>query len=72
MVASRRGLVGTRSTSIARGERHPKHKLTEEKVIEARKRWEAGDVTIVRLAEDYGVSISVMSAVVHYRSWKEI
>lgn len=50
-----------------RGERA---KLTEATVAEAISRYQAGGVTFMRLASDYGVSYTTMRYAMHGKTWK--
>lgn len=54
------------------GEAHYKAKLTEQDVIEIRRRWEKGGVLLRELAAEYGMSTGGIDAVVKRRSWKHV
>jgi len=58
---------------LARGESNGNAKLTEEKVADIRRRHaqgEFGGESTRVLAKEYGVSQSVISAIVNYKTWK--
>lgn len=50
--------------------RHPKARLTLDKVRIIRQRYEAGGITNRQLAVEYGTSVSCMKAVTCYRNWR--
>jgi hypothetical protein len=52
------------------GERHGRHRLTEETVREARSA--ASDTPIAALARRYGVTRSVMGKAIHGLTWKHV
>lgn len=54
-----------------KGSERPSAKLTEEDVREIRKRLYAGETTC-RLAEEYGVSQSVISEIKNWKKWKHV
>lgn len=54
------------------GERHYCHKLTESKVIEIRKRYKEGNVTVRALAREYGVTQRTMQQVIEKSTWRFI
>lgn len=54
------------------GERHTQSKLTEASVRAIRVRYAAGGVFLRELAEEYGVELTTVHAIVHRRSWKHL
>lgn len=55
------------------GERHPKARMTEEKVREARKRFAMGECKSVRaLAFEFGVTRNAMVDIIDGRTWKGV
>lgn len=54
------------------GERHPKAKLTEEQVLEARRLHSAGLQTASSLGRMFGVAEQTISALLKRRTWKRI
>ena len=54
------------------GEKHPRHKLTEEIVLMIRQRYAMGDITQQRLADEYGVDDSTVSRIVNCHRWKHV
>lgn len=60
MVRKRRGISG---------ERHPLSKLTTDQVVTIRSRWASGEKQN-RLADEYGVSKSMIGAIVHGYRWR--
>lgn len=61
-----KGKHGTRQC----GERNGTSRLTETQVKEMRQRWRDGGVKQAQLAEEYGLSIPGVSAIVTGRNWK--
>lgn len=61
----------THPESLARGEKSPNHKLTNDGVIEIRRRYKNG-ITQVQLAKIYGVNQTIISDVVRRVTWKHI
>jgi hypothetical protein len=55
-----------------RGETHPGVKLTEEQVRAIRSRYAAGGVLQRELADEYGVNVPNISAIVNRRSWTHL
>lgn len=53
------------------GERHPQAQLTESQVREIRRRYAAG-AHRQELADDFGVSLDCMKAVIYRRTWKHV
>lgn len=47
-------------------------KLTEAEVLEIRRRWGQGDVTMRALSEEYGVSRANIEAIVYRKTWKGV
>lgn len=66
--AADRVLNGTNQYGTA----SPHAKLTEEEVIEARRRYAAGGVGVRPLAQEYGVSRTAMRNVVLGKQWKHV
>ena len=56
----------------SKGEHRPMAKLTEAIVIEARARYAAGGITIRELAEQAGVTLSVMHRAIRRETWKHV
>lgn len=54
------------------GERHGRAKLTEEKVREIRRRYAAGGVSYLDLANEYDLSNGTISAVISRRTWRHV
>ncbi len=65
-----------RMTEIQRekckGEGNGRALLTEAQVLEIRKRYAAGSITYLRLAEDYPVTFSTIHRIVKRRLWKHV
>ncbi len=61
-----------RSRSGMYGEAHTSAKLTEQGVVDIRRRYAAGGVSQQFLADEYGVSQAVISHVVLRRTWKTV
>jgi hypothetical protein len=55
--------------TITYGERNGCHKITENEVLEIRKRWEEGGVTMTAMAEEYDVQISQISRIINRKRW---
>lgn len=56
----------------AAGERHGQVKLTETQVREIRTRYAAGGVLLRELAQEFGVNVPNVSAIINRRSWKHL
>jgi DNA-binding MarR family transcriptional regulator len=54
------------------GEKNPNSKLTEAEVQEIRKIYKAGSITMVQLAEKFGVSRRSISAIINKDRWKHL
>lgn len=54
-----------------RGEKHCRAKLTDEQVIEIRQRW-AARPTQQQLADEYGISVTVLNRVLYKRAWGHV
>lgn len=54
------------------GEKHPKVKLSESQVVELRTRYRQGNITQVRLAEEYGIGETQVWRIVHNIKWKHL
>lgn len=57
---------------LPKGSEHPRAKLDEEKVYEARCRYSEGDVKQSELASEYGVSESVMAKAINGDTWAHV
>jgi len=55
---------------ILKGSKNPASKLTEEKVLEIRKRYAEGGVSQTQLAKEYGVAQGVISGIVLRKTWR--
>lgn len=60
-----------RGASLA-GEKHWNHKLAEKQVIEIREKYTPRKYSTRKLAEEYGVSQTVIQRVIEYKNWKHI
>lgn len=58
--------------TVMRGERHPRHKLTDETVREIRLAYERGGCTHVSLAARYRVHPSLIGAVLRGNRWRHV
>jgi hypothetical protein len=58
--------------SVVRGERIHNSKLTEQQVIEIRRRFDVGGVTQATLVAEYGVSKATMNHVVRRKAWTHL
>lgn len=56
----------------SRGEKRWCAKLTEDDVRAIRARYAAGKVSICKLADEYGASLSAVQLVVHHKTWKHV
>jgi hypothetical protein len=54
------------------GEKNPNSKLTESEVQEIRKIYKSGSVTMIQLAEKFGMSRRSISAIVNKDRWKHL
>jgi DNA-binding MarR family transcriptional regulator len=54
------------------GEKNPNSKLTETQVQEIRKIYKSGAVTMIQLAEKFGMSRRSISAIVNKDRWKHL
>lgn len=54
------------------GEKNPNSKLTESEVLEIRKIYKSGSVTMIQLAEKFGMSRRSISAIVNKDRWKHL
>lgn len=57
---------------LCRGERRYNARVTEAQVREIRLRHAFGSVTMSALAEEYGVSMSTIQAIVHRKTWRTV
>lgn len=55
-----------------RGSKQGRAKLTEEQVLEIRRKYEAGGATLHSLAAEFGVGKSAVSYIVRRETWKHI
>jgi hypothetical protein len=65
-------MVAKGRNSGARGETHPRAKLTAAKVRRIRERYAAGGVTKKALSLEYGVSDTMVSFITLRKSWKSV
>lgn len=63
---------GRLSFPVMRGESNPKAKLTEEQVIDIRKRYAAGGITIRKLAAEYGVTFAPVQLILAGKTWRHV
>lgn len=56
----------------AKGERVSSAKMTEAKVLEARRLWETGNYGVVQLARMFGITHVPMIAILRRKTWKHI
>lgn len=61
---------GTKVTFL--GEEHAMSRLTENDVLNLRKRYEQGGVTQYQLADEYGVHQTTINLIVRRKKWKHI
>jgi hypothetical protein len=54
------------------GEKHPCHKLNDIDIIEIRRKYSPYKITQGQLANEYGVSRSLISQIILYNKWKHI
>jgi DNA-binding MarR family transcriptional regulator len=54
------------------GEKNPNSKLTEAEVQEIRKIYKSGSVTMIQLAEKFGMSRRSISAIINKDRWKHL
>ncbi len=57
---------------ILRGEQNGSAKLSEQDVREIRRRYAAGDITLLALAHEYGVSEAAIWRIVHRKTWAHV
>lgn len=57
---------------VLKGENHPMCRLTENEVLEIRKRYATGNYTQPRLAEEYKTTFKNISLIVLRKNWKHI
>ncbi len=62
---------GTPETT-ARGVRFHRSDLTEQNVRDMRKRYDRGGITQLQLAQEYGISVSMVNHIVHWKAWKHV
>jgi hypothetical protein len=55
-----------------KGEKHSQAKLTAEQVLDVRRRYAAGGVFLRELAEELGVSLTGIHAIIQRRNWTHI
>ena len=68
--AKGRGFHGTAWNPV--GMINPKAKLSDNQVIEARRRWARGGVSKSQLAREYGISSTMMSWIILHRFWTHL
>lgn len=61
-----------RAYVFLRGEDHARAKLTDEIVLEARRRYAAGGVTYRELASEFGVQAAAMGNAIAGRKWRHL
>lgn len=61
-----------RDNTMNYGEKHGRAKLTETQVVEIRQRYAKGRISQSELASMYGINQTIISDVVHRKSWKHI
>jgi DNA invertase Pin-like site-specific DNA recombinase len=54
------------------GEKNHKVKLSESEVIEIRTRYSQGNVTQIRLAQEYGIGETQVWRIIHNIKWKHL
>lgn len=54
------------------GEKNPNSKLTESQVQEIRRIYKSGSITMIQLAEKFGVSRRSISAIINKDRWKHL
>lgn len=54
------------------GERHGSARLTDKTVLEIRKKYKAGNVSMINLAKQYGVSFSSIQRVLTRKTWRHL
>lgn len=57
---------------IVKGQAHYKAQLTDEEVIEIRRRYAIGGITQQELSFEYGVWVRTITAIVQRKSWKHL
>jgi hypothetical protein len=62
----------THPEAMCKGAAHPFSKLTDAVVIESRRRYAAGGVTIRTLAEEAGVGLPTMHKAIRRETWKHL
>lgn len=78
MIACGRSLAGDLNPMriggdfVIRGEKHPSSKMTQEKVLDIRKRHADKTASLGFLAREYGVTKQSIYAIVHRKSWTHI
>ena len=76
MVAKGRSLIGDRNPArlhpenMSRGENRPQHKLTEQQVVEIRKRRILENLSATKIAGEYGISESLAWQIIRRKAWK--
>lgn len=61
-----------RRPGLRQGERNPVSKLTEAQVIEARRRYATGGITVKELARQMGCTATALYSVIQRRTWKHV
>lgn len=64
--------IRDRRPSKIKGEKNPGAKLTEKEVVELRKTYAAGMVTMRQLSDRYGVCPQVVCKIIHREAWKHV
>lgn len=57
---------------LRRGERHPRAKLTDDKVREIRRVYADGEISMERLGKKYDVTAQVIYAVIRNKTWRHV
>lgn len=57
---------------IIRGEQHGNAKITDDQVLEIRKRYAAGGITQANLAREYGLTHGTLSVIISGRGWSHL
>lgn len=63
---------GRLSFPVMRGESNPKARLTEGQVVEIRKRYAAGGISIRKLAAEYGVTFAPVQLIIAGKTWRHV
>lgn len=72
MISKGRHCHGEESSKLRRGELHPRHKLTNEQVVEIRKAYKPREVTLKQLAKKYDTNHTTISRIAKGEIWTHI